>query len=198
MASASSSAQAAFGLGRRKKNPGVLDQIGKFFGGDKKRKSKVRKQGESRRETRTLLMYFSSFCWFTPRAYFWFFHRSCKNLLQHICHIDLCWFYCCFFWWTKVWHCPMIFLKWLIGYKSSLDNDLGGVCFILNVLLQRGCDFKSFLFFSYLNGTDISSIFSSSVTFNMSVVDVIWWTCSSAVICQTGVKNSCVSVQVLP
>ncbi|XP_074540466.1 myelin basic protein-like isoform X3 [Halichoeres trimaculatus] len=40
MASASSSAQAAFGLGRRKKNPSVLDQIGKFFGGDKKRKSK--------------------------------------------------------------------------------------------------------------------------------------------------------------
>uniref|UniRef100_A0A3Q4AIS4 Myelin basic protein n=1 Tax=Mola mola TaxID=94237 RepID=A0A3Q4AIS4_MOLML len=40
MASASSSAQAAFGLGRRKKNPGLLDQIGKFFGGDKKRKNK--------------------------------------------------------------------------------------------------------------------------------------------------------------
>ncbi|XP_077383282.1 myelin basic protein b isoform X4 [Festucalex cinctus] len=40
MASASSSAQAAFGLGRRKKNPGVLDQIGKFFGADKKKKSK--------------------------------------------------------------------------------------------------------------------------------------------------------------
>lgn len=47
MASASSSAQAAFGLGRRKKAPGLLDQIGNFFGGDKKRKSKVRKQGES-------------------------------------------------------------------------------------------------------------------------------------------------------
>lgn len=45
MASASSSAQAAFGLGRRKKNPGLLDQIGKFFGGDKKRKSKVRREG---------------------------------------------------------------------------------------------------------------------------------------------------------
>ncbi|KAM9852001.1 myelin basic protein-like isoform 1-T1 [Aulostomus maculatus] len=26
--------------GSRKKNPGLLDQIGKFFGGDKKRKSK--------------------------------------------------------------------------------------------------------------------------------------------------------------
>lgn len=47
MASASSSAQAAFGLGRRKKNPGLLDQIGKFFGGDKKRKSKVRREGPS-------------------------------------------------------------------------------------------------------------------------------------------------------
>ncbi|KAJ8288351.1 hypothetical protein COCON_G00010100 [Conger conger] len=42
MATASTSGQATFGLGRRKKNPGLLDQIGKFFGGDKKRKSKVR------------------------------------------------------------------------------------------------------------------------------------------------------------
>uniref|UniRef100_A0A3B5KPM9 Myelin basic protein n=2 Tax=Takifugu rubripes TaxID=31033 RepID=A0A3B5KPM9_TAKRU len=40
MASTSGSGQAAFGLGRRKKNPGLLDQIGKFFGGDKKRKGK--------------------------------------------------------------------------------------------------------------------------------------------------------------
>ncbi|XP_061098524.1 myelin basic protein isoform X2 [Conger conger] len=40
MATASTSGQATFGLGRRKKNPGLLDQIGKFFGGDKKRKSK--------------------------------------------------------------------------------------------------------------------------------------------------------------
>uniref|UniRef100_A0A665T051 Myelin basic protein n=1 Tax=Echeneis naucrates TaxID=173247 RepID=A0A665T051_ECHNA len=39
MASASST-QTSFGLGRRKKSPGLLDQIGKFFGGDKKRKSK--------------------------------------------------------------------------------------------------------------------------------------------------------------
>lgn len=59
MASASSSAQAAFGLGRRKKSPGLLDQIGKFFGGDKKRKSKVRKKGG---KNLTLLMYLSSFC----------------------------------------------------------------------------------------------------------------------------------------
>ncbi|XP_056300916.1 myelin basic protein-like isoform X2 [Pseudoliparis swirei] len=40
MASSSSSAQAAFGLGRRKKSPGLMDQIGNFFGGEKKRKSK--------------------------------------------------------------------------------------------------------------------------------------------------------------
>ncbi|KAM9806274.1 myelin basic protein-like isoform 1-T1 [Syngnathus typhle] len=40
MASASSAAQATFGLGRRKKNTTVLDQLGKFFGADKKKKSK--------------------------------------------------------------------------------------------------------------------------------------------------------------
>ncbi|KAI4893819.1 hypothetical protein NFI96_014916 [Prochilodus magdalenae] len=40
MASGSSSGQSGFRLGRSKKNPGVLDQIGKFFGGDKKRKGK--------------------------------------------------------------------------------------------------------------------------------------------------------------
>ncbi|PWS22947.1 hypothetical protein DKP78_15725, partial [Enterococcus faecium] len=38
--SSGTSGQAAFGLGRKKKNPGVLDQIGKFFGGDKKKKGK--------------------------------------------------------------------------------------------------------------------------------------------------------------
>lgn len=41
MASASSS-QSTFRLGRSKKNPTVMDQIGKFFGGDKKKKGKVR------------------------------------------------------------------------------------------------------------------------------------------------------------
>lgn len=49
--------------------------------------------------------------------------------------------------------------------------------------------------------------FFSSVKFNISVVDVIWWNCSlvAAVVqfvyrkvCQTGVKSSRVSVQVLP
>ncbi|XP_042611712.1 myelin basic protein-like [Cyprinus carpio] len=39
MASASSS-QSTFRLGRSKKNPTVMDQIGKFFGGDKKKKGK--------------------------------------------------------------------------------------------------------------------------------------------------------------
>ncbi|KAI5616665.1 myelin basic protein isoform X3 [Silurus asotus] len=29
------------GLGRRKKAPGLMDQIGKFFGGDKKKRGKV-------------------------------------------------------------------------------------------------------------------------------------------------------------
>ncbi|CAG14557.1 unnamed protein product [Tetraodon nigroviridis] len=29
------------GLGRKKKNPGLMDQIGQFFGGDKKKRSKV-------------------------------------------------------------------------------------------------------------------------------------------------------------
>lgn len=40
MASSSSSAPASFGLGRKKKSPTLMDQIGNFFGGDKKRKGK--------------------------------------------------------------------------------------------------------------------------------------------------------------
>ncbi|KAK2868743.1 hypothetical protein Q7C36_000614 [Tachysurus vachellii] len=40
MASSGSAGQSGFRLGRAKKNPGVMDQIGKIFGGDKKRKSK--------------------------------------------------------------------------------------------------------------------------------------------------------------
>ncbi|XP_008299308.1 myelin basic protein isoform X1 [Stegastes partitus] len=40
MATASTSGQSAFGLGRKKKNPGLMDQISKFFGGDKKKRSK--------------------------------------------------------------------------------------------------------------------------------------------------------------
>ena len=42
MATASTSGQSGFGLGRKKKeNPGLMDQISKFFGGDKKKRSKV-------------------------------------------------------------------------------------------------------------------------------------------------------------
>ncbi|XP_042081334.1 uncharacterized protein mbpa isoform X1 [Haplochromis burtoni] len=40
MATASTSGQSAFGLGRKKKNPGLMDQISKFFGGNKKKRSK--------------------------------------------------------------------------------------------------------------------------------------------------------------
>ncbi|KAM7384645.1 hypothetical protein PAMA_011815 [Pampus argenteus] len=40
MATASTSGQSTFGLGRKKKNPGVMDSISKFFGGDKKKRSK--------------------------------------------------------------------------------------------------------------------------------------------------------------
>uniref|UniRef100_A0AAX7U0N0 Myelin basic protein n=1 Tax=Astatotilapia calliptera TaxID=8154 RepID=A0AAX7U0N0_ASTCA len=41
MATASTSGQSAFGLGRKKKNPGLMDQISKFFGGNKKKRSKL-------------------------------------------------------------------------------------------------------------------------------------------------------------
>ncbi len=41
MATASTSGQSSFGLGRKKKSPGLVDRIGRFFGGDKKRKGKV-------------------------------------------------------------------------------------------------------------------------------------------------------------
>ncbi|XP_029919000.1 myelin basic protein [Myripristis murdjan] len=40
MATASTSGQSTFGLGRKKKSPGLMDQISKFFGGDKKKRSK--------------------------------------------------------------------------------------------------------------------------------------------------------------
>uniref|UniRef100_A0A8C1YIW2 Myelin basic protein n=1 Tax=Cyprinus carpio TaxID=7962 RepID=A0A8C1YIW2_CYPCA len=40
MATASTSGQSPFGLGRKKRSPGLLDKIGRFFGGDKKRKGK--------------------------------------------------------------------------------------------------------------------------------------------------------------
>ncbi|KAM4631364.1 myelin basic protein isoform 2-T3 [Polymixia lowei] len=40
MATASTSGQSTFGLGRKKKTPGVMDQISKFFGVEKKKRSK--------------------------------------------------------------------------------------------------------------------------------------------------------------
>ncbi|XP_042291657.1 myelin basic protein isoform X2 [Thunnus albacares] len=40
MATASTSGQSTFGLGRKKKNPSLMDSISKFFGGDKKKRSK--------------------------------------------------------------------------------------------------------------------------------------------------------------
>ncbi|XP_062292494.1 myelin basic protein [Scomber scombrus] len=40
MATASTSGQSTFGLGRKKKTPTLMDSISKFFGGDKKKRSK--------------------------------------------------------------------------------------------------------------------------------------------------------------
>ncbi|XP_029513811.1 myelin basic protein isoform X2 [Oncorhynchus nerka] len=40
MATASTSGQSSFGLSRRKKAPGLMDQISTFFGGDKHKKGK--------------------------------------------------------------------------------------------------------------------------------------------------------------
>ncbi|XP_026087903.1 myelin basic protein isoform X1 [Carassius auratus] len=49
MATASTSGQSTFGLGRKKKAPGLLDQIGRFFGGDKKKKGKRPQHSSTRR-----------------------------------------------------------------------------------------------------------------------------------------------------
>ncbi|KAM9823727.1 myelin basic protein isoform 2-T2 [Neosynchiropus ocellatus] len=40
MATAGTSGQSGFGLGRKKKNPGVMDSLTKIFGGEKKKRSK--------------------------------------------------------------------------------------------------------------------------------------------------------------
>ncbi|XP_055081384.1 uncharacterized protein mbpa isoform X3 [Periophthalmus magnuspinnatus] len=40
MASSSGPGHSAFGLGRKKKSPGLMDQISKIFTGDKKKRSK--------------------------------------------------------------------------------------------------------------------------------------------------------------
>ncbi|XP_027892176.1 myelin basic protein-like isoform X1 [Xiphophorus couchianus] len=40
MATASTSGQSSFGLGKKKKSPGLMDQLSKLFGGEKKKRSK--------------------------------------------------------------------------------------------------------------------------------------------------------------
>ncbi|XP_026012650.1 myelin basic protein isoform X6 [Maylandia zebra] len=78
MATASTSGQSAFGLGRKKKNPGLMDQISKFFGGNKKKRSKGSfrghlaaspQQSSSRRRTNenAVVHFFRSFAT-SPRA----------------------------------------------------------------------------------------------------------------------------------
>ncbi|XP_067282872.1 myelin basic protein isoform X5 [Pseudorasbora parva] len=63
MATASTSGQSAFGLGRKKKAPGLLDQIGRFFGGDKKRKAKRPQHSSTRRrgDVNPVVHFFRSF-----------------------------------------------------------------------------------------------------------------------------------------
>lgn len=80
MATASTSGQSGFGLGRKKKAPGLLDQIGKFFGIDKKRRGKgsfrghlssspQRPQHSSRRraDENAVVHFFRSFVSSSPR-----------------------------------------------------------------------------------------------------------------------------------
>ncbi|CAB1321207.1 unnamed protein product [Coregonus sp. 'balchen'] len=47
MATASTSGQSSFGLSRRKKAPGLMDQISMFFGGDKKKRGKGSFRGQA-------------------------------------------------------------------------------------------------------------------------------------------------------
>ncbi|XP_038123201.1 uncharacterized protein mbpa isoform X1 [Cyprinodon tularosa] len=47
MATASTSGQSSFGLGKKKKSPGLMDQLSKFFGGEKKKRSKGSFRGHS-------------------------------------------------------------------------------------------------------------------------------------------------------
>nr|XP_002665607.1 myelin basic protein isoform X6 [Danio rerio] len=63
MATASTSGQNPFGLGRKKKAPGVLDQISRFFGGDKKRKGKRPHHSSTRRrgDVNPVVHFFRSF-----------------------------------------------------------------------------------------------------------------------------------------
>ncbi|XP_065144868.1 myelin basic protein isoform X5 [Paramisgurnus dabryanus] len=63
MATASTSGQSPFGLGRKKRAPGLLDQIGRFFGGDKKRKGKRPHHSSTRRrgDVNPVVHFFRSF-----------------------------------------------------------------------------------------------------------------------------------------
>ncbi|XP_057210864.1 myelin basic protein isoform X4 [Triplophysa rosa] len=63
MATASTSGQSPFGLGRKKRAPGILDQIGNFFGGDKKRKGKRPHHSSTRRrgDVNPVVHFFRSF-----------------------------------------------------------------------------------------------------------------------------------------
>ncbi|XP_050993165.1 myelin basic protein isoform X2 [Labeo rohita] len=63
MATASTSGQSPFGLGRKKRSPGLLDQIGRFFGGDKKRKGKRPQHSSTRRrgDVNPVVHFFRSF-----------------------------------------------------------------------------------------------------------------------------------------
>ncbi|XP_062385587.1 myelin basic protein isoform X1 [Sardina pilchardus] len=69
MATASTSGQSAFGLGRKKKAPGLLDQIGKFFGIDKKKRGKRPQHSSSRRraDENVVVHFFRSFVSSSPR-----------------------------------------------------------------------------------------------------------------------------------
>uniref|UniRef100_A0AAY5EMC4 Myelin basic protein n=1 Tax=Electrophorus electricus TaxID=8005 RepID=A0AAY5EMC4_ELEEL len=82
MATASTSGQSPFGLGRRKRSPGLLDQISKFFGGDKKKRGKGSLRGHlssspqrplhsstrRRGDVNPVLHFFRSFASSSPRG----------------------------------------------------------------------------------------------------------------------------------
>ncbi|CAL9690777.1 unnamed protein product [Knipowitschia caucasica] len=51
MASGSGPSHSAFGLGRKKKSPGLMDQISKIFAGDKKKRSKGSFRGHTSPQT---------------------------------------------------------------------------------------------------------------------------------------------------
>ncbi|XP_051729424.1 myelin basic protein isoform X5 [Ctenopharyngodon idella] len=63
MATASTSGQSPFGLSRKKRAPGLLDQIGRFFKGDKKRKGKRPQHSSTRRrgDVNPVVHFFRSF-----------------------------------------------------------------------------------------------------------------------------------------